>query len=280
MMTDDNGPFRPLEGKRLRKPTSRRQATQWVSLVPVPDGSEPPLTTHYKHGQPSLVYEYRGADGELLGLVCRFDGSDGQKVFCPLTYCRNSDSGEHSWRWKWWDTPRPLFGLDRLSGHPGATVIVCEGEKAAEAAARLLPDYVAVTSPNGSKSAPKADWSPLAARDVIIWPDNDKPGEAYAAGCRPAARFIGNNSFERLSRGTTKGCYRRLGRGGCASQWMDYNRHVNVCVEGFASCRLSPTAGFLRFLQRGEPMPRIKRVMKRDPNRVDVARELKMNSST
>jgi putative DNA primase/helicase len=39
---------------------------------------------------------------------------------------------------------------------------------------------VAVTSPNGSKSASKADWSPLRGRRVVIWPDADSAGLAYA----------------------------------------------------------------------------------------------------
>jgi putative DNA primase/helicase len=39
---------------------------------------------------------------------------------------------------------------------------------------------VAVTSPNGSKSAAKADWSPLKGRRVVVWPDADEPGARYA----------------------------------------------------------------------------------------------------
>ena len=55
------------------------------------------------------------------------------------------------------DTPRPLYGLDRLAARPDAPVIVCEGEKAADAAERLFPEYVAVTSPNGAGSPHCAD---------------------------------------------------------------------------------------------------------------------------
>jgi len=55
-------------------------------------------------------------------------------------------------------------------------VIVCEGEKAADAAIELFPDHVAVTSPHGSQGAEKADWSPLSRRDVTIWPDADEAG--------------------------------------------------------------------------------------------------------
>ena len=37
--------------------------------------------------------------------------------------------------------------------------MIVEGEKAADAAAELLPDFVVTTSPFGAKSAGKADWS-------------------------------------------------------------------------------------------------------------------------
>jgi putative DNA primase/helicase len=84
------------------------------------------------------------------------------------------------WRWLGFPKPRPLYGLDRLAARPKAPVVVTEGEKAADAAALLLLDHVAVTSPGGSKAAKAADWSPLAGRHVVIWPDNDAPGQAYA----------------------------------------------------------------------------------------------------
>jgi hypothetical protein len=66
-----------------------------------------------------------------------------------------------------------------LAKHPDATVLIAEGEKAADAAQRLLPDLVCMTSPGGSKAAAAADWSVLNGRSVIIWPDNDPPGKDY-----------------------------------------------------------------------------------------------------
>ncbi|MBX3391638.1 MAG: DUF3987 domain-containing protein [Phycisphaeraceae bacterium] len=77
-------------------------------------------------------------------------------------------------------TPRPLYRLpDLLATKPGDRVYVTEGEKAADAARAV--GLMATTSPHGSKSAGKADWSPLAGRDVVILPDNDRAGEQYAA---------------------------------------------------------------------------------------------------
>ncbi|MFN7021511.1 MAG: DUF3987 domain-containing protein [Phycisphaerales bacterium] len=65
-----------------------------------------------------------------------------------------------------------------LATKPGARVYVTEGEKAADAARAV--GLTATTSPHGSKSADKADWSPVAGRDVVILPDHDDAGERYA----------------------------------------------------------------------------------------------------
>jgi putative DNA primase/helicase len=150
----------------------------WRALVPVPANAPKP-PDHYQRGKPTTIYAYREASGRLLGYICRFDPADGDKLLLPLTYCA-SGKGKLEWRWQSWTAPRPLFGLDRLAKKPLAPVIVCEGEKAATAAEALLPDHVAVTSPNGSLAAAKADWTALAGRRVILWPDADEPGAKYA----------------------------------------------------------------------------------------------------
>lgn len=153
----------------------------WRPIVPVP-ANAPDAPLHAYVGGQALryvaMYTYRGADGLTLGYIGRINVAEG-KQFRPLTYC-NGPGGRQEWRPKNWDAPRPLYGLDRLAARPGVPVLVVEGEKAAEAAAALFPTYVVTTSPNGAKAADKADWSPLAGRTVVIWPDNDREGQAYA----------------------------------------------------------------------------------------------------
>lgn len=128
---------------------------------------------------PSARWEYRDAPGELLGYVLRFDTAAG-KEFHPLVYTRPKAGGRPGWRWKSWPKPWPLYGLNRLAARPDAKVVVTEGEKACDASAKLLPAFVAVTSPHGAKSADRADWSPLRGRDITIWPDADNEGLNYA----------------------------------------------------------------------------------------------------
>ena len=121
----------------------------------------------------------RPANGVAAAKQCR------TMVFCE------DRTGRRQWRSQGLPVPRPLFGLADLAGRPEAVVVVTEGEKSTEAAARLFPDHLAVTSPNGSKSARRADWSPLAKRHVIIWPDADEAGAAYASDVAALAKEAG-----------------------------------------------------------------------------------------
>lgn len=171
-------PFAKLGTTTAAAPKKRDDG--WRCLAPVPDDAPPPPEAHPSLGRPSGRWFYADASGGLLGLANRFDAADGSKQFRPATLWERDRDRRREWRWEAWPTPRPLYGLDRLAERPKAPVIITEGEKAADAAARLLPGHVVVTSPNGSKSFGKADWSPLAGRRVVIWPDADTAGAAYA----------------------------------------------------------------------------------------------------
>lgn len=82
---------------------------------------------------------------------------------------------------------KPLYGLHDLAQRPADTVIVAEGEKAADALAKL--GCVATTS-GGASSAAAADWTPLRGRRVLIWPDNDTPGAQYARDVAQALQGV------------------------------------------------------------------------------------------
>jgi len=148
-------------------------------VLPAPDDAPSPPKSHSKLGPVSHAWDYRDAAGCLLFLVCRFDQANGGKEIRPLSL-RRMPSGKLEWRWLGVDPLRPPYGLDRLAARPDADVVITEGEKAADAAALLFPDHVAITSPNGAKAADKTDWSALAGRRCVLWPDADEAGEAYA----------------------------------------------------------------------------------------------------
>jgi putative DNA primase/helicase len=121
-------------------------------------------------GMPAVaVWLYHSADGNEVLRVVRFEAG-GNKTFRPIS---TTESG-----WKIGDPAGelPLYRLPELADD--GPVFVAEGEKAAEAIRSL--GFVATTSAHGAKSPQKTDWSPLAGRDVIILPDNDDAGGAYA----------------------------------------------------------------------------------------------------
>lgn len=123
------------------------------------------------------VHEYASADGEVLLRVHRTDKPDGSKTFSQST-----PDGKGGWSWRGIKGKTPLYRLPALAAAPRLPVVICEGEKAAEAAQRLLGDsMVATTWPGGAAAVDSADLSPLQGRDVVVWPDADAAGKSAAA---------------------------------------------------------------------------------------------------
>lgn len=167
-----------------------KSGNDWTAVLPIPADAPLPLAAHPHHGQPTKTWTYHDADGHPLFHVYRFDPPDARKQFCPLCWCRSANGGM-AWRWQAVTAPRPLYGLDRLAARPEAPVLVCEGEKAADAAGELLPDWIVVTSAGGAQAPKQSDWTPLRGRRVAIWPDHDEPGQRYAAAVAKLAKASG-----------------------------------------------------------------------------------------
>lgn len=195
---DMNDPFAPIDMDAAREAHPHTEET-WLPILPVP-ADAPQLTngilSRFTPEGFSLTggWRYHDAEGRLLGCTARFDkpanGSPAEKQVKPFTFCQGPNA-RTEWRCKGFAEPRPLYGLDRLASRPGAPVLVVEGEKAADAGARRFEDHVVITSPGGSKAARKTDWSPVAGRRVVIWPDADDPGTRYADDVADMARRAG-----------------------------------------------------------------------------------------
>ena len=119
--------------------------------------------------KPDAGWRYRHADGTDAFSVIRWNLPDGTKTFGQIT---KVDGG---WICGGMQEPRPLYRLPEIID--AAEVWICEGEKAADAAALL--GLTATTSAGGSNAAEKSDWSPLDGKRVYILPDNDEPGEKF-----------------------------------------------------------------------------------------------------
>jgi hypothetical protein len=162
---------KPVKSVESKKPT-KASPSDWMPMIP-PENAPEAHKAHIKRGIPEQVWCYRSASGSPLGYVYKFNTSDGGKVTLPLSWCRNKLTGAEEWRWMAFAEPRWLYGMDRLNEKPRAPVLVVEGEKCADVATAELPHLACVSWPGGCKAVAKADWSPLAGRDVIIWPDCD-----------------------------------------------------------------------------------------------------------
>jgi putative DNA primase/helicase len=159
--------------KPKTKPKVKLNDDQWVSLIPPPPDVGPP-------GDPMLsgfdiLHCYTSADGRETHFVGRIEARGGErKKFIPITY--GELKGKRGWRKRAPNPPRPLYGLSKLKAMPKAPVILCEGEKSADAAQGLFPDYACISWFGGVAQVKHADLGPLANRSVIVWPDADASG--------------------------------------------------------------------------------------------------------
>lgn len=142
---------------------------------------------------PSMVFPYRRVDGSLIGYVLRHELRGGDKE-TPMVMWVRRENGKECWCRFPFPKPRPLYGLDKLGD--SKLVIVVEGEKCRDALYRATGRCV-VSWAGGTQGVKHTDWSPLAGRNVVVWPDADKPGlgtadeiAAIVSGLGCTARYI------------------------------------------------------------------------------------------
>lgn len=154
-LTQINSPEIPTAGKliRLWNPKSGK----WSSF------------------NPAMVFQYRAVNGDLVGCVLRIDLKDGKKETPQIRYAAAvGPQQEPGWtRWPF-VKPRLLYGLETLPADPGEQIIIVEGEKAAEAARRMLAGWCVMTWPGGTQGARHAEWGPLRGRPLVLVPDADR----------------------------------------------------------------------------------------------------------
>jgi hypothetical protein len=188
--------------------------------------------------RPSRADAYRDARGRLMGYVLRLDIEDrvsGKrvKITPTVTWCVGPD-GTQQWCVQHFRPQRPLYGLDGLADERRIAVIrgadgrertrlvrwfgeivelgdgeavielrllpvlVVEGEKCRAAGAGALPQYAVVSWPGGSKGIRYVDWAPLHGRDIVMWPDADKPGReamlGWVDGCGVVHRGVAQHA--------------------------------------------------------------------------------------
>lgn len=143
------------------------------------------IPNSYKEKPLIHAWNYYDAKGALVGIVGRYQGTEGKKEFVP--YFKSNGS---NWMPGIELNPRPLFGLNSLVKQPKEkAVFITEGEKAAAALQSI--GLCAVSSLGGAQAGKLADWTPLSGyKCVFILPDNDEPGKGYAADVYRAVSAI------------------------------------------------------------------------------------------
>ena len=171
--------FRPLSKSELAAGLQEAMQEQASAARPVcpPDGAEPgeQAAARLLRREPDGLWRYVTAEGVTAFFVARMNKPDGKKDFRPISYFEGD-----GWRTMGWPAPRPLYRLDEITAKADAQVVICEGEKAADAAARIFSDSIATTASGGANGAAQSDWALLAKRRVLIWPDHDAAGREYA----------------------------------------------------------------------------------------------------
>lgn len=169
-------------------------------VMPVPADAPPPHKAHSHRGKNiQTIFAYHDGDA-VLGYVYRFITSDGGKETLPHTLWRNIATGALEWKWWVWTKPRPVYRPAKDTLRDLLPVIVVEGEKCALNLLNFLHengegDFDVVSWVGGTGAVDKIDWSPLAGRTCILWPDADskckpKTEEFLSAELQPGQKAM------------------------------------------------------------------------------------------
>lgn len=185
-----DGPSSELKPPPVSRTNGHSVASAYDGWIPGPPPENAPLLipgvltreiANPKRGYPakytpSAVYPYLSASGDLVGYVLRVELGDGRKI-TPSVVWMMSPEGIAGWSHGPMAEPRPIYGLSDLLAYPGRQVLIVEGEKCRDAGAEALADKMVVVSwCGGAQAAGRTDWTALAGRRCVLWPDADVEG--------------------------------------------------------------------------------------------------------
>jgi len=175
---------------------------KWTPVIPVPNEAGEPdiagnqyLNVMLKEGaKETRRHAYRDEEGKLIGYVIRIEKANGSKITPPLAYCEN-ENGFRAWKWQGFETGnRTPYGIEKLAQDPDKPVLVVEGEKTADDAQKLLPEYHVLTWGGGKNSVGKTNWQCLVGKEVAIWPDYDQGGQIAAEKLQQTLKKLNRES--------------------------------------------------------------------------------------
>lgn len=188
-----------------KKTLSKNERGLWIKPITAGAPHWPDkcyLGPKYGYRTPDDIWAYENQSKQILFFNTRFNviGDDGssEKIYRRLALYvskREKDAGLPAWSWYGPDTDLPLYGLEQLTGEWwNKKILFVEGEKAADAAAKVFKDAVVLAYGCGAQNYTRVDWSPLVedqkVHTVYLWPDNDAAGKAMAHGVNSLSTFL------------------------------------------------------------------------------------------
>ena len=136
-------------------------------------------------------YEVRYPEGNLVAVHVREDRPEKKILWWELPDGTKNLGGRPLWS-------LPLYGSQHLAGLPeGAPVIICEGEKAADALRSIGVDAVGTVT--GADGTPGEEaLRPLLHLCPVLWSDADPPGERHMERIAVRLTALGCNSPRRV----------------------------------------------------------------------------------
>jgi hypothetical protein len=117
------------------------------------------------------TYDYHDEAGRVLHQTVRYD---------PKKFLQRRPDGQGAWIWSLKEIETVLYRLPQLLNAAAEDpIFVCEGEKDADALARL--GLIATTNPMGAGKWKKCYNEALRYRRVVLLPDNDDAGRKHVA---------------------------------------------------------------------------------------------------
>ncbi len=164
--TNMASPMSRMPSETIAPQIDRNQAGRWTTLDALVGTMRGVVT----------VYTYRHLSGEPIMAVLRLE---------PKSFRQASPAPGGGWHMKRPEGRLPLLHQPEIVA--AETVVVTEGEKDAEALMAI--GITATTAPMGADAVSVSvdddgkpglvDWTPLAGKRVVLWPDGDDPGRRH-----------------------------------------------------------------------------------------------------
>ena len=206
----------------------KKAGDHWQAQCPAHEDANPSLSITQGHTQDVLIKCFAGCDWkDVLGklglynapsltvhhggkpkrgpIVATYDYGTYQVVrYEPKAFLQRRPDGLGGWHWNLKGVTPRLYHQDSLAG--SETAIVCEGEKDVDRLRALGPGWKSATCNSGgavkSSTTSTGKWRPAhtaalqaaGVKRVIVYPDNDDPGQSHAQDvalkCRKAGLTV------------------------------------------------------------------------------------------